>query len=138
MLLGKLELTAFGQGVRHLNLVAQVVAQARRALGHIDRGLVVDKVSVEPPLKSAARASSRTLPRNLPTASNSTVSTPKHNNMSRPNSRSSSESPSHGPTATLKHNDSSMACTTENAANDEAMTNARRDDSAATSTPSSG
>lgn len=47
MLLGKLELAAFGQGVRHLNLVAQVVAQARRALGHIDRGLVVDKVSVE-------------------------------------------------------------------------------------------
>lgn len=34
---GKLELAAFGQGVRHLNLVAQVVAQARRALGHIDR-----------------------------------------------------------------------------------------------------
>ena len=30
MLLGKLELAAFGQGVRHLNLVAQVVAQALR------------------------------------------------------------------------------------------------------------
>ena len=47
MLLGKLELAAFGQGVRHLNLVAQVVAQARRTLGHIDRGLVIDQVSVE-------------------------------------------------------------------------------------------
>ena len=47
MPLGKLEFAAFGQGVHHLNLVAQVVAQARRALGHIDRYLVVDKVSVE-------------------------------------------------------------------------------------------
>ena len=47
MLLGKLELAALGKGVHHLDLIAQVVAQAHRALGHFHRRPVVLQISVE-------------------------------------------------------------------------------------------